>query len=42
VRRARPEELTVTDTHASIGDSVAAFADQLALSKVIPGFFCFV
>ena len=34
VRRARPERLTVTDTHISIGASVTAFADQLALSKV--------
>ncbi len=33
VQRARPESLSVTDTHVSIGASVAAFADQLALSK---------
>ena len=36
VRRARPESLTVTNTHISIGASVTAFADQLALSKVLP------
>lgn len=42
VRRTRPEELAVTGTHASIGDSVAAFADQLALSKVRPGGPCSV
>ncbi|CAL8460662.1 g192 [Coccomyxa elongata] len=34
VSKTRPQHLTVTDTVVSMGESWAAFADQLALSKI--------
>ncbi len=34
VKKTRPQHLAVYDTVVSMGDSWAAFADQLALSKI--------